>query len=420
MPIACSPGYPHFLAIGVISPPEYVHRRSILRVTWMSLLSNGSCAHFVVRTAGAPVRVDRLLVAEQREHGDVLRVDVPWNETRMRGPVLTLASWLRYAATRLPSVRFVAKVDDDSYLHAPGLARLLQNAVEGTAPHARTYIGTLTWYSWYAQQWDRCGFGWTWQGSDAMGKFCRNTTWAAARCAGGCGPAVGPFPFAAGYLIILSAPLANAIAATPALARETARLSAATTLHTHKGFKHTQVFEDVWLGSFVHRFVYPDPPIAYVQLLRSETVVDLDQTQWGSTVRPGAILVHIRSKEPRIFLAVHDFLRNASHCREHGRALQCANGCDAFGIPPMATAGRLCKGTASASGTAVSAYCALRPVHWRDSDRLSCAPQSLKPLVRAAVSVRRAIRVLRTSRAFLALSGDGDVRRRDSRLMFLR
>ena len=98
----------------------------------MSLLgdehSGEVCAQFIVRARMAPPHVERLLDAEQARYRDILRVDVPWNETRMRGPVLTLASWLRYAATRLPSVRFVAKVDDDSYLHAPGLAR---------PPHAR-------------------------------------------------------------------------------------------------------------------------------------------------------------------------------------------------------------------------------------------------------------------------------------------
>ena len=84
----------------------------------------------------------------------------------------------------------------------------------------------------------------------------------------------------AGYLIVLSAPLAAAIASAPALGSEVDRLRSARTLHTHKGFRHTQIFEDVWLGSFVHRFLAPGEPIGFVQLFRSETVVDLDQAQW--------------------------------------------------------------------------------------------------------------------------------------------
>ena len=38
------------------------------------------------------------------------------------------------------------------------------------------------------------------------------------------------------------------------------------------------IFEDVWLGSFIHRYLHASP-IAFLQLFRSETVVALDQTQ---------------------------------------------------------------------------------------------------------------------------------------------
>ena len=71
---------------------------------------------------------------------------------------------------------------------------------------------------------------------------------------------------------------------------------------------------------FVHTYL-PGTPISFVQLTRSETVVDLDQTQWGATVRPSALLVHIRSKEPRIFIASHSYLNTstASTCRERPR-----------------------------------------------------------------------------------------------------
>jgi hypothetical protein len=234
-----------YLAIGIVSAPDYVHRRAVLRGTWMSLLREPEaadvCAAFVVRARSAPRRLHGLLAAEEQRHGDILRVDVPWNETRKRGPVLTLAAWLRYAAERLGSSHFVAKVDDDSYVHAPGLAQFLRSHVASATPHERVYLGTLTWYSWFPNKWDRCGFGWTWRGSDAMGQLCRNATWAAARCVDGCGSAIGPFPFAAGYLIVLSTPLVRAIAATTALKSEVKSLVSSGTLHTHKGYVHTQV-----------------------------------------------------------------------------------------------------------------------------------------------------------------------------------
>ena len=411
MPIACSAAGSHYLAVGVISAPEYVHRRAVLRATWMSLDGgNDVCANFVIRARGAPIHLDKLLNAETTIHGDILRVDVPWDETRMRGPVLTLAAWVRHAALHLPHARFIAKVDDDSYLHAPGLATLLRGHVEHAAPHARTYLGTLTWYSWFANKWDRCGFGWTWHGSMGMGQNCRNTTWASTRCVTGCGSASGPFPFAAGYLVVLSNPLAKAIAASPALDEEISRLSSATVLHTHKGYRHTQIFEDVWLGSFVHRFVAPAPsPITYVQLFRSETVVDLDQTQWASTVRPSALLVHIRSKEPRIFLAVHGFLGNASSCRAKSRELKCSSGCEAFGVPDKDQSARLClpaAGATAANGAAAaSSHCRLAVE--KHGSRSTCAPHNLQPAVKAPSTKLRAKEILRASRAFLEASGGG-------------
>ena len=291
---------------------------------------------FVVRSAHAPAQLQVQLEQEVRRHGDLLRVgSVAWNETRLRGPVLTLAAWLQHAASHLSGARFIAKVDDDSYLHAPDLAAMLKQLLP-QMPSTHVYLGTLTWYSWFADQWDRCGFGWTWRGSENVGHLCRNSSWARSRCQPrGCGASVGPFPFAAGYLMVLSTPLVAAIAASPALELEVRRLRAASQMVTHKGFQHSQIFEDVWLGSFVHRFVCGAAPIAWVQLFRSETVVDLDQTQWGSSVRPSALLVHIRSKEIRIFIAVHDFLRGDGQggaprsCRHRPVRSTCASKSDA-------------------------------------------------------------------------------------------
>lgn len=373
--------------------------------------SPAACALFVVRALGAPPRLRHLLAAERSRYGDILEVGVPWNETRLRGPVMTLAAWVAHAATHLPFASYVAKVDDDSYLHAPGLAQVLLTHVHPRLPHPRAYIGPLTWYSWFPKQWDRCGFGWTWHGANAMGQFCRNASWAAQRCANGCGEAVGPFPFAAGYLIVLSAPLAKAIGASPDLKPEIDRLSASGRLTTHKGFTHTQIFEDVWLGSFIHTYLSPGPPIAYLNLFRSEIVVDLDQTQWGSTVRPSALLVHIRSKEPRIFVATHDFLNASRHCREsrrmRSRSLSCAHGCGAFGTPPRHPSSRLCAaappdvlGASSTFAASASSWCSMRA--FKDMRTLpSCMAQNLKPRVKAIGSYVRATEILQTAKSLL-------------------
>ena len=47
------------------------------------------------------------------------------------------------------------------------------------------YGRTLTWYSWFAKQFDRGAVGWSWLGLNVVVKMCRNSTWAAARRNGG-------------------------------------------------------------------------------------------------------------------------------------------------------------------------------------------------------------------------------------------
>ena len=105
---------------------------------------------FVVRTAGAPTAVAALLREENAEHADLLPVHVAWNETRMRGPVLSLGAWLRHATAAYPDAAFVAKVDDDVYLHLPDVEAMLR-AVASTAgidaEHA--YMGPITYFHWY-------------------------------------------------------------------------------------------------------------------------------------------------------------------------------------------------------------------------------------------------------------------------------
>ena len=90
------------------------------------------CPLFVVRAASAPSVVRRRLAAEAFRNGDVHHLrDVQWNETRVRGPVLSFASWLRYAHASLAHARFIGKVDDDAYVHAPDLEALLLRTLEG-------------------------------------------------------------------------------------------------------------------------------------------------------------------------------------------------------------------------------------------------------------------------------------------------
>ena len=259
------------LAMGIVSAPEYLERRAASRATWLtwSNVCHSGCAfraQFVVRAAGAPPSIDRLLQTEQTAYGDILRVDVRWNETRLRGPVLSVAAWLTHAARAFASARLIAKLDDDAYLHTPALETLLLQVLSRAPSPDGIYMGPMSWFHWQPQIFERSGFGWTYTMAWSLGRACRNVTQAEERCQWrGCGACVGPFPFASGYLAILSTALATELTTSDALLADLPRLQAAPSLVTRTGGVQFKVMEDIWLGSLLHR--HPTRrPVTFVAL----------------------------------------------------------------------------------------------------------------------------------------------------------
>ena len=279
----------HLLAIGIISAPHYLERRLGMRHSWLqwSNVRPGASilARFVVRSGGAPRWLDELLATEQARYGDVLRMpSVAWNESRLRGPMLSLAAWMQYAADHQAS--FVAKMDDDAYLHAPDFERLLRTvesqleepsgtvaagtAVENSAGSRHVYIGSMTWFHWQPLIFERSGHGWNYGQALKNGATCRNATSAALRCGGArCGACVGPFQFASGYLLVVSAPTAAWLARDGGLMRRDAdrlRASADGSLVSRSGKPRDKMMEDVWLGSLLFRDP-PPQPLRFVTLV---------------------------------------------------------------------------------------------------------------------------------------------------------
>ena len=285
--LATSPPPATVLSIGVITVSDQIDRRMLLRAAWLHKPWAGDggpvAAHFVIRGAGAPPWLDEQLRSEEAHHGDILRVPVPWDESRLKGPLLTLAAFITHEARRA-AARYIAKVDDDAFVHVADLLALTRR-LGAAVPDRMQYVGMLTWNSWFPEKWDRFGFGWTHRDALRSARRCRNATWVATRCGDGCGTCSGPFPFMAGYLIVLSAPLAVHMAG--ALPAEVARLAPHTerSLVTNGGYQHSRIFEDIWLGSFLHRFP-PQEPLSYVTTGGSGLVNDLEQRQWQSVLMP--------------------------------------------------------------------------------------------------------------------------------------
>ena len=322
---------PPLLALGIISAPQYLERRLGTRHSWLqwpNVKSGRVYARFVVRSGHAPHWLAQLLAAEQERYHDMLPAPaVAWNETRLRGPVLSLAAWLQHAVEHLSSASYIGKMDDDAYLHAADFERLVLT-VAATPRSEHVYMGSMTWFHWQPGIFERSGHGWNYGQALKNGASCRNTTSARARCGGDarCGACVGPFQFASGYLIVLSAPVAAwLVRAQGTLPADVARLRAAgDSLVSRSGKPQDRVMEDIWLGSLLFRDP-PPRPLTFVTLVGWQGLIS---DSWGLVTTRQAVLTHVKAKSLPRLLHLHQYTQH-KHCPAP-LTLQCDEGCRGF------------------------------------------------------------------------------------------
>ena len=317
------------VALGIISAPEYHGRRLAQRHSWMRWPNVGHgegqtiCASFVVRAGDAPLVAAAKLQREADVHGDLLLVrSIAYNESRARGPLLSLAWWLLYAHRALPRASFIGKLDDDAYLHAPDLMRMLRVVSSTVGAGANVFLGVLTWYHWYERLFDNSRHAWTFRQAVGVGRQCRTHELQLAGChsagnksASGCGRCIGPFAFAAGYLIVCSRALLDDVATVGGLEKDALRFDgiAPSALRTKAGQRSEQVMEDVWLGYILHAYPLPKP-VHYVSLLGDRNGT-LYVDAWDFRIARSAVLTHVITKQPERFLALHDYAkRDGWHC----------------------------------------------------------------------------------------------------------
>ena len=160
------------------------------------------CPLFVVRSGGLERwhRQRQKLERESRSGDLLLTPLVAHNESRVRGPVLSLAVWLEYAAQQLCAAAYIAKVDDDTHLHTPDLERLLRLGQREPQATANTMVGVLTFYSWIPDKFKARAHGWSFGQAQKGKRSCESNLDAAVVRVDGC---VGPFSFPAGYFCAL-------------------------------------------------------------------------------------------------------------------------------------------------------------------------------------------------------------------------
>ena len=274
--IQCTDARHCLCAVGVLSTPDNSVRRKIARIGWTAAAAaEGVVARFILRAQGLPPPTLERLHQEQLQHADIVLLPVPSSEHRLRGRILSLAAWLRVARVVCPPCRWVCKADDDVYLASPSFAAVLRLVSSQLGDSSRVYMGHLAWHTWntrrfmhhsYFGSYDQRTLHESRRAIDFFG--ARGSSDAAVapsllkalqRCRPGgvltgCGwcPTLdecdGPFAFAVGWLIVLSAPLAEEMRDSELLRREVQRR-----LPRVNRTWGPPALEDIWLGSLLHR-----------------------------------------------------------------------------------------------------------------------------------------------------------------------
>lgn len=126
--------------LGVLSAPPNRARRDAIRATWMKTSSPAFIIRFAV---GVPQSAPSLLLQREQSANRNDLVLLPNNATdRIWAPLVTLARWLQYATLNDPFRRaaYVAKMDDDVYLHLPEMEVHLRLMLQ-RAPTSLVYYG---------------------------------------------------------------------------------------------------------------------------------------------------------------------------------------------------------------------------------------------------------------------------------------
>lgn len=134
-------------ALGVISATTArgKARRDAARNTWLRIRSDAFAVRFVLR-CGKLSHAARYRLVD--DHRDVLCSDIPASEGRLRGPILALAWWLKFALQAFPTAAFVCKSDSDVFLHLPDLILHMRAMLATDATRAGSaYFGNFGWFS---------------------------------------------------------------------------------------------------------------------------------------------------------------------------------------------------------------------------------------------------------------------------------
>ena len=151
------------LLVGVQSAPAHSQRRVAIRASWMQWESVGRSVVvcFLIGRDGLSAARARSLEAEAALHRDILLLDVA---DRVVLSLPKTFGWWQAAAALIAqgtAVRWVAKVDDDSFVHLPNLEAGLRRL----HCHPHLYLGSFARCGYDPVRLTKCGFSWTGSGN---------------------------------------------------------------------------------------------------------------------------------------------------------------------------------------------------------------------------------------------------------------
>ena len=228
------------LLVGVPSctSPSCATRRDAARTSWMGdaqvgrsvgvcfLLSAYSYAATLAQDGSSGLGAEAareadLLFLQVAETPQLITARTPYSNRTRRGrgmPTFKQFAFFRHAATMLPGVAFVGKIDDDTAVNLRLLGPLLREAhcLEWALFGSIQWSGFIPSHAATGVRGDRCGFGWDWLGAlREYGQPGPQLSKMLPRAGCVAFGAVPPFPYAAGAGYIFSAALLRWVGLSP-------------------------------------------------------------------------------------------------------------------------------------------------------------------------------------------------------------
>jgi len=238
----------YFMALGVVSNVMWQNsfdRRRWIRETWLTYPNVGKTTDvkFVVAMrrsdlSSIPAQMADELAAEQQKHRDLLMLEkVP----ERKSPCLKTMAWYRWAVGHYVDITFIAKTDDDAYVHTPKL----ELNMRPFAPEPLVYIGSTLWGTYIKQTFEPC--------ARRMGPMMAVGGMKEERCEKR--GADGPYPYAVGMLQVLSLKVASWMVEQEEFAEFERRATAATRPPM------MDQGEDLVIGMFLYHSPWPLMPL---------------------------------------------------------------------------------------------------------------------------------------------------------------